>query len=325
MGFSVAIIGCGFIGEEHAKCLAQIDELDLVAFCDVDRARAEALLEGYGGRYATDSVDDVFADDAVDAVYVCTHHDTHADLAIRACTAGKHILMEKPLALSIDPILAIGEAIDRSGVTFMTGFKLRFYPMIDRAREFVQAPVLTIAQGMDARWADDFWAQDPVRGGGNLLSQGCHTMDLVCYLNRSNPIEVFAAGGAFTHPDSANFDTMVLTVRFENGRVASIAQGDCGVAPLVSKWSVQLFDGERSVHLFDRLKQGVFSTGSHVEAFRDEEELGLLRESQAFARTLMEGGEPPATFRDGYRATAMVMAAFDSIRTRTPQPVALPI
>jgi predicted dehydrogenase len=107
----------------------------------------------------------------------------------------------------------------------MTGFKMRYYPSVARAKEFIPSPLITMGQMMDARWPDDFWANDPLRGGGNVLSQGCHTMDLVCHLNGTKPVRIFAEGGNYTHRGRAIVDNIVATIRFDNGAVASVVQG----------------------------------------------------------------------------------------------------
>src|SRR5437588_150285 len=78
---------------------------------------------------------------------------------------------------------------------------------------------------MDTHWPDDFWGQDAVKGGGNVLSQGCHAMDLLCYLNRSEPVTIYAEGGTYTHHDTSVIDNMVTTIRFTNGHLASVVQG----------------------------------------------------------------------------------------------------
>src|SRR5205823_10458976 len=124
-----AIIGCGAIAEEHVQCIAQLDGIEAVAYCDVMMDRAAIFLQKYGGSYATDDAERIFRDDSVDVVYICTLHDTHAPLAIRACEAGKNVMLEKPMALTLEECYAIGEAVERSGVTLMTAFKLRYYPM----------------------------------------------------------------------------------------------------------------------------------------------------------------------------------------------------
>ena len=319
----VAIIGCGSMGETHARCLAQIDGVSVRAFCDNDEGRARTLSARYGGVYATADIDRVFRDDAVQAVYICTYHDTHAPLAVRAARAGKHVMMEKPLALTLEECAQVANEVAKAGITLMTGFKMRYYPAVARAREFLPQPVVTIGQMMDARWPEEFWANDPRKGGGNVLSQGCHTMDLICYLNRSEPVRIYAEGGNFTHRGLDIVDNLVATIRFENGAVASVAQGDSGHTPYVSKFSFQMTDGRRSVHLRDRLKTVTLFDGEKTEDIADPDEYGFMEENRDFIRSLLTGTPPPSTHIDGLRATALILRAFESLRTGLPQRVSL--
>ena len=105
------LIGCGAIGRTHASCVAKIDDAKFVAYADVNQAAAGALLDEFGGRYATGDVGRVLGDDAIDAVYICTRHDSHAPLAIAAAGAGKHVMMEKPLALTAESCEQMAEAV----------------------------------------------------------------------------------------------------------------------------------------------------------------------------------------------------------------------
>lgn len=317
----VAIIGCGSMGETHARCLSQIENVSVRAFCDAEESRAQKLRSSYGGVYATSDIDRVFADDQIAALYICTYHDTHAPLAIRAARAGKHVMMEKPLALTLEECYQVGNEVEKSGITLMTGFKMRYYPAVARAKDFLPKPVVTIGQMMDGRWPDDFWANDPARGGGNVLSQGCHTMDLVCYLNGSAPVRIHAEGGNFTHPGLQIVDNIVAAIRFENGSVASVTQGDSGQTPYVSKFSFQMTDGRRSVHLRNRLKTVTLFDGEKSDEISDPEEYGFLEENRDFVRSLLSGTPPPITHVDGLRATLLILKAFESIRTGQPQTV----
>jgi polar amino acid transport system substrate-binding protein len=317
----VAIIGCGSMGETHARCLSQIEDVSVRAFCDAEESRAQKLRSSYGGVYATSDIDRVFADDEIAAIYVCTYHDTHAPLAIRAARARKHVMMEKPLALTLEECYQVGNEVEKSGITLMTGFKMRYYPAVARAKEFLPKPVVTIGQMMDGRWPDDFWANDPEKGGGNVLSQGCHTMDLVCYLNGSAPVRIHAEGGNFTHPGLQIVDNIVASIRFENGSVAGVTQGDSGQTPYVSKFSFQMTGGRRSVHLRNRLKTVTLFDGEKTDEISDPEEYGFLEENRDFVRSLLSGTAPPITHVDGLRATLLILKAFESIRTGLPQTV----
>src|SRR4051812_29216308 len=94
----IAIIGCGLIGETHAACLAQLGSAP-VAFFDLDPEGASKLAAKYGGRSFAD-YDEVLRHPGVEAVYICTYHDTHAPYAIKAASAKKHIFLEKPMAIT---------------------------------------------------------------------------------------------------------------------------------------------------------------------------------------------------------------------------------
>ena len=319
----VAIIGCGSMGEIHAQCLSRIEGVEIHAFCDSEEQRAQSFHKKFGGAYATADPERVLADDVIDAVYICTHHETHSSLAIRAAEEHKHVMMEKPLALTLEECYKVGNAVEKHGITFMTGFKLRYYPSVSRARQFISSPIVTIAQMMDARWPDDFWANDPVRGGGNVLSQGCHTMDLVCHLNGTKPVRIYAEGGNYFHRGIQIIDNIVATIRFENGAIASIAQGDSGQTPFVSKFSFQLTDGRKTAHLRNRLKTITLFDGESTNEVTDPEEYGFQEENNDFIRSLINQCPPPVTHVDGLRATALVLKAFESVRTGSPQDISL--
>ena len=98
MGLRAALIGCGGLGKVHTQMVQQVGGMTMAAFCDVDGARAEQLRQEFGGDYATSDPEKIFSDPNINVVYICTHHDTHAEFCIRAARAGKHILVEKPLA-----------------------------------------------------------------------------------------------------------------------------------------------------------------------------------------------------------------------------------
>ena len=319
----IAIIGCGAMGEIHAQCLSHIEQAGIRAFCDADEARAQALCAKYNGVYATTDPEKVMRDELIDAVYICTHHDTHSTLAIRAAEMHKHVMMEKPLALTLRECFEVGNAVEKHGIMLMTGFKMRYYPSVGRVREFIPSPLVTMGQMMDGHWPDDFWANDPVKGGGNVLSQGCHTMDLVCHLNGSEPERIFAEGGNFTHGTMKIVDNIVATIRFRNGAVASVVQGDSGQTPFVSKFSFQVTDGKKTAHLRNRLKSVTFFDGETASEVTDPEEYGFPEENRDFIRSLISKTPPPITHVDGLRATLLVLRAFESLKTGQPQMLSL--
>lgn len=316
---NLALIGCGALGRVHARCVGSIRGARFLAYVDLNEAAAQQCLEEFGGEYATTDVGRVWADGRIGAVYIVTRHDSHASLAIAAAAAGKHILIEKPLALQLEACEAVAEAVARAGIWMMPAFKMRYYPLIRRAKEFLPQPQVLVGQMMDNRWGDDSWPQDPVQGGANVHSQGCHTTDLLRFLAGSEPRRVWAAGGTLTHPGHPCIDQCVACIEFANGHVASWVQGDAGLGQFTGKFFFELFGDGRTVQLYDRLKQATFFDGKQTWSEQRDEEEGFQLENQAFVAAVNEGRAPELTVQDAIQATRIVLAADRAIRTGTVQ------
>jgi len=312
----LALIGCGGLARVHAEAVAKIPEAEFIAYADVVEDKARSFLAEFGGDYATTDPGKIFADDRIGAVYICTRHDSHAPLAIAAARAGKHLLIEKPLALKMEECREVDEEVRKNGVFLMPAFKMRYYPLVQKAHDFVPEPLVIVGQMMDNRWGDDNWAQDPVMGGANVHSQGCHTTDIIRYFSSSEPKRIWAAGGTLTHPGHPCIDQCVAAIQFENGHVASWIQGDAALPPFASKFFFELFgNGGRSVQLYDRLKKATFFDGEKSWTEERAEEEGFQLENEAFLSALLANRQPELTVADGIQATRMVLAADKAIRT----------
>ncbi|MDB6094242.1 MAG: hypothetical protein JWM32_1804 [Verrucomicrobia bacterium] len=310
-----AIIGCGSYGAEHAKFLSTYPGVKLHAVADLAVERAEEFRVKFGAGYATGDVARIWADPEIEAVWICTQHHTHAPLAEAAAAAGKHFLLEKPLAITLADCDRIVTAVERSGVIAAAGFKLRFFPAVVAARAFLAKPTLTMAQVIDDHWPSDFWANDPVQGGGNVLSQGCHMIDTVLHLHPSRPVRVYAAGGNRHHPSREIVDTAAITLTFADGAVANVAVGDCGVPPHASKFAMQQSDGARSFSLFNRLNSLMTREDKKITEHPAHEELGAAVIDAPFIAAVAEGKGSPVSVQSARRTSAVVLAALESIKT----------
>lgn len=345
---NVAVIGCGYLGSRHARALAKREDVSIVALADQEIGRARELQQSIGAPegVATDEAEPAIRDPETEAVVIATFHDSHAELAIAAAQAGKHVFIEKPLALTNEACEAIEAAVQRAGVQAVVGFQTRHAPLVQRARAWIPEPRLVFGQLIAARWEDDSWAQDPDRGGGNVLSQGVHTFDLLAYTAGAAPRVVFAEGGTITHDPARTqvIDSVMATIRFANGVVGSAVIGDFGPSPWTQLGFYGLFDGKgRSATLHHFSEELVLGTaGSEMIPFETATEParqlslddlpaeerddpygygGVIGEFVACARE----NRPPAIsagVRDGRLATAAVLACFESIRSG--QPVTIP-
>ncbi len=314
------LVGCGSLGRTHTNALAELDDAHMTAFCDINEEAAQSVCDSVEGEYATTDFDRLLADDSLDAIYVCTLHDSHADLCVRSAEAGKHVLVEKPLALTVEDCQAVGEAVARTGIKLMPAFKMRYYELILKAREIIPAPLMVTMQMMDNRWADDMWANDPIMGGGNVMSQGCHSCDIMRFVANADPLTVNAVGGNYYQPTGVA-DNICAVFEFEGGVAGNLVQGDAGLPPLVSKFYMQIFAEGISITLHNRLcTMTVAEKGKDVEVFEGTE-TGFLEENRAFIACLVDDTPPPMDHMDGLLATLMPMQAIASARDSEPKPI----
>jgi predicted dehydrogenase len=230
-----AVLGAGVIGKVHAHALSELcDVARLVAVVDTDLAKAQALAEQYGVPVASDDLDAVLAregDDAIDAVTICTPSGLHADGAVTALEAGKHVVVEKPLDVNLAAADRVIDAEKRTGRTVAVISQHRF----DHSTEKVLAAVrdgrlgtLTSAIASHAWWrgqsyydSGDWrgtWALD---GGGAIMNQTVHTIDLLC-ATMGTPVEVFAYTACLAHERIEVEDTAVAVVKFASGALGMI-------------------------------------------------------------------------------------------------------
>ncbi len=192
----VGLIGCGNIGVYHARAARADPRLELIAYADVRLDAAQRFLSEYGGRYATAEPQELIGDDDMDIVIIATHHDSHEPLALAAAAAGRHILLEKPMATSGPAAEAIREAVRSAGIGCAINYKFRLDHAVRQARAAMTSPrlvVVQLAMGRIGPASDDHWVYDPVRGGGLVMSTGTHLLDLLAWMSRSEPVACSAS------------------------------------------------------------------------------------------------------------------------------------
>jgi UDP-N-acetyl-2-amino-2-deoxyglucuronate dehydrogenase len=226
-----ALVGAGVIGRTHARALAELpDVAELVSVVDADPATAQELADRYGVEATTD-LDAVLRRDDIDAVTVCTPSGVHAEGAVAALDAGKHVVVEKPIDITLAAADRIIDAEKRSGKTVAVISQHRF----DHSTEKVQRAVrdghlgtITSAIASHAWWrgqsyydSGDWrgtWALD---GGGAVMNQTVHTINLMI-TTLGTPVEVFAYTGCLAHERIEVEDTAVAVVKFASGALGVI-------------------------------------------------------------------------------------------------------
>ena len=338
----LALIGCGELARRYAGASRTIEDLQLTVCGDRNARCAAALAEELGCRAAP--LEQALTSPAVDAALVVAHHDAQAELVTMAAQAGKHVLVQAPLAVSVSAARRAVQAVEAAGVLAMVGFPLRLAPMIQLARALLPRPLFANGQAFGQRLAEDIGQPDLATGESGLWGTGLHLLDLVCHLMGDSPGRVHAEGGSIVHPGRPAVETALCSLSLPAGRTASLALSGAGRPAVIHDPHLELTDGTRRIALWDEFRAAELAgfTAAEFERWqppsleRQTENAGqtvvrspdaaagraaLAAQLAAFAELLRSGRFPQGTanLADGQRATAVVRAVLAAIRFGQPR------
>lgn len=261
------------------------------------------------------SADDLIEAGDLDAVVIATRHSEHATLTAEALRAGKHVFVEKPLAINSDGVDEV-EASLESGTLLMVGFNRRYSPLVVRLRDDLQGTrgkVLIARVNASGRPADH-WLHDPVDGGGTMIGEGCHFVDLLTHLAGSRVERVHAFAAPQPGRDIGASDSFVATFRFADGSVGSLIYASGGDARS-GKERIEVFGGGISAAIDDFRRLEI--RGPKSATLRGRPDKGHRAEIAAFvAATQGHAAAPDAT--SYLRSTRATLAVVESLRTGAP-------
>ena len=321
-----AVIGCGnFARYIHLPNIASSPDYHLYAVVDSDLARARDTAEKFDAPHFSADYHAILSDPAVELVFICTPHNLHAPMALDAVNAGKHVLVEKPMAIRLQDVRPIVEAVRKQGVTFTVGLNRRYSAISMKAKELVEGreyPLLINYRMVDTIWRHP-WALDPEIGGGRLIAEAVHLFDLCFFMVGCEPVRIYAEGGNLTHPEIPNTqDNAVITLAFADGSIAGIMIGDLGNSDY-PKDRVEMFFGERTVLIDDyQLLKAYGFEGEH-DIVLPAVDKGFIRELVELAEAIRERRPAPITEIDGARATLCAVKGVEAIKTGQAQKIDL--
>ena len=318
-GLGVGLVGAGsFAGGVLLPALrsAAGDGLQLRGVASASGVSARSIGRRFGFAFCASDVDDVMDDAETRAVIIATRHDQHAALAIRALERGKAVFVEKPPALRVDELVALVAAQSAAGLPLMVGFNRRFSPLARAVQAHMQQagePLALLVRVNAGFLSQQHWTQDPVEGGGRILGEACHLVDLLHFLAGSSPVEVDAQ----LLPNSGRYsgDNVSVTIRFANGSVGTLfylANGDGGMP----KERVEVFGGGRSAVIDDFREALLYQGGKGRRMKASGQDKGHRAEMAAFVQLLRHGGAEALTFADAALSMLATLAILESARTR---------
>jgi predicted dehydrogenase len=272
----------------------------------------------FGFSASTTDYKSLLADPAIGVVFITTRHHQHATMAAEALRAGKHVFVEKPLAIDADGLAevrtALAESTDRQ---LMVGFNRRFAPHSVRMRQLLASrhePACAVVSINAGAIPPDHWVHDPAVGGGRLIGEGCHWIDLLRYLLDSPivGVQTMTAGGASGMP--ARDDLATVSLQFADGSLGTLHYFANGHRA-VPKERIEVFCGGRTLQLDNfRLLRG-YGWKGFAKSRLWRQDKGHEREIEQFVQRLVQGGPPLIPHDQLWNVTAASLAAGQSART----------
>ncbi len=300
----VAVVGTGFWGKNHARVYSELASTELVAVCDMNQERAKAVADQFGVKAYTSSSRMLKSGD-VEAVSVCTWSTKLAEEALKALKAGKHVLVEKPMATHAKQAEKLLGVAEKSGLHLTAGFLMRFIPGLQHIREAVENKKIGELVCATAKRV----SQWPERIGdvGVVKDTAIHDIDVMRYISDEDPISVYAKTGSMRHRKFEDYAQIMLT--YEDGKSAFIESN--WLTPY--KTRTLTVTGSDAIMRLDYMTQELWIEEPKENLqprYPWQEPLKL--ELQHFADCILEKKKPLITGVDGLKALQIAEAALRS-------------
>jgi predicted dehydrogenase len=316
----VGLIGAGaFVSSVLAPAVAAAPGVRLVTIASARGFSARHLAERLGFEQCSTDADAVIASADVDAVFVATRHHLHASQAAKALRAGKHVFVEKPLALTREELADVLAAWRSSGRVLAVGFNRRFSPLAAELRGFFEkraGPLVMHYRVNAGQVPADSWIHDPAVGGGRILGEACHFIDLCSFVAGAGPVSVYAQGVEGRGAARAD-DNVTLSLKLGDGSLATIGYVATGDAAAGKERLEVLGDGAQVV-LDDFQRLTLRRGGKERVIRRASQDKGHAAGVAAFVRAVREGGPPPVASEIVEAVSLATLAAVESLATGEP-------
>jgi predicted dehydrogenase/threonine dehydrogenase-like Zn-dependent dehydrogenase len=316
----LGVIGAG--GYVPAMLLPHFktEGVELRAIMTASGISAHDVGKRFGFANAVSSADEVLDDAGVNLIVVGTRHDLHAELARKALERNKHVFVEKPLALDDEQLDAVLEAAGSSTGRLMVGFNRRFSPLALRAKEFFDGrdtPLSMLYRVNAGHIPKEHWTQNADEGGGRIVGEVCHFIDLMQFLTGAPPVSVFAESISAKSSKIVDSDSVFITLRFadgSNGAVAYLSEGDKGLA----KERLEIFGAGR-VFVLDDFRRATLSKDGREEQFvLKAQDKGQQAQVHEVCASVLSGGDAPIGLDELTATTRATFRVLDSLRERRP-------
>jgi predicted dehydrogenase/threonine dehydrogenase-like Zn-dependent dehydrogenase len=315
----VALVGAGNLARwAHLPNLVKIPDVSLHAVYSASGARGKSYARRFGAAYCATDYEEILKDPHIDVVLILSRNQSHCSQTVAALRAGKHVFLEKPMALTDEECREIYRAVDESGKLLTVGFNRRFAPFYVEQKEQLarrSGPAVISCRVNSPGISGSYWMADPSIGGA-ILGEACHFVDLMYWLLETEPVSVSAYSLPLQQKDPVGTNNMVASIRFADGSIGSLNYSTVG-----SKTSggeqVEVFAQGIGVSTED-FKKLTIKTKMRKRRSRLWPDKGYASQLERFLKAVRTGEQPDVTVRDGARATVVCLRMLESARTQNP-------
>ena len=316
----IGLIGCGsFAQGTHLPLLLSNPYCKIKAISTSSQKTAELCKQTYKPEYTTTNYKKILKDPDIDTVFIYTRHDSHAKFTIDAIKSGKNVFVEKPMGLTLEECQRVYQVVKASEKNYVIGFNRRYSPLIKIAKDLlhdVSNPIIINYRISSQFIPGSHWVFDPKVGGGPIIGEFCHFIDLVLFLINSKPVEVIARGGAMSHKNTTVFDSCVVLLKFENGSIANLVYTDLN-GPKMSKERIEIYSGDSAIIIDDFIKLNTsgFDFGNLLLSKQDK---GHKNELENIIQTNLGFKDSLVGIDDAMKSMEIVFKTIESIKTNKP-------
>lgn len=311
----LGVLGAGlFANATLLPAIKKIAEIELIGIASAGGMHAQHSGQKFGFQYACSDDEQILNDPNINTVAILTRHDTHADLVVRALKAGKHVFVEKPLAVNDEQLsMVIGQLLETDQGLLMAGFNRRFAPLAQQLHSSIvtrQEPLYAHYRVNAGYIPLNHWTHDPAQGGGRIIGEGCHFVDFLTFLVDSAPVSV----SAHALPNNGKYreDNVSMTFTFADGSIGVVdylANGDKSFP----KERVEVFCGGLVAVLDDFRVLQLTKDGKKKETKLMGQDKGHFNEMQALVSGI-QNGRAPIAYDQLIGVTKATFAAVESIK-----------
>lgn len=319
----IGFIGAGSYAMSHLlPNLPRDNSVRLTGVMTSSGTSSRSVAEKFNFAFAASSQEDITSDEDTGTIFIATRHDSHAKYTQEALKAGKNVFVEKPLCLSPHELEEIIAAWRQHQRLLMVGFNRRFSPLARRIKSaFGDGPMSMLYRVNAGSIPQDSWIQDPDIGGGRIIGEVCHFIDMMIFLNGSVPTSV----GAHALRDPSNQrDTVSISLEFENGSIGSIGYFANGPKTLAKEYA-EIYKGGTAARLIDYKELEILGGPKRLHKRLMSQDKGQKAMVEAFLAAVTDGQECPIPLKESLAATIATFGIIESLNTRQSVTLEMPI